>query len=198
MANKREKKPQWNQVLVLIVCGWITPFLHTLLIQWCRTQHARTPTPVPPRHLLKSLKYIQKKKLWDKAGTGEDMQLPQQSCGSVTSAWIPSSELKQLRLRPKDELSSLVPTETCCNDCRRGGPSACRTCPLLRTHSLGATPLSHWAPQGDKEAPNTVPFYFQSANFWANAQAFKAGCRSNEKLKFVCDTVMLGSSLYHQ
>lgn len=76
MANKREKKPQWNQILVLIVCGWITPFLHTLLIQWCRTQHARTPTPVPPRHLLKSLKYIQKKSFEIKLAQGKTCNFP--------------------------------------------------------------------------------------------------------------------------
>lgn len=29
------------------------------------------------------------------------MQLPQQSCGGVTSSWILSSELKQLKLRPE-------------------------------------------------------------------------------------------------
>jgi len=84
------------------VCGWITHFLHVLRIHQSHTQHASTPARVPPHYLLlKSLQIYTEKKLCDQAGTGEEMQLPQQSCGSVTSSWTPSSELKQLKLRPE-------------------------------------------------------------------------------------------------
>lgn len=151
MANRREKFPVKSNPCV--VCGWKTHFLHTLLIRWCRTQHARTPTPVPPRHLLKSLNYIQKKKLWDKAGTGKDIQLPQQSCGSVTSTWIPSSELKQLRLRAEAELSSLVLTEMFCSDCRGWGDPLPAGHEHRHTHSLGPPPCATEHPRGTRKHP---------------------------------------------
>lgn len=98
----KKRQNQWNQIPALSVCGWVTCFLCMLLVHWCRTQRTRTPTPVPLRHLLlKSLQMYTEKRLSDKAGTGEEMQLPQQSCGSVTSSWTPSREPKQLKLRPE-------------------------------------------------------------------------------------------------
>lgn len=158
------------------MCGWTTHFLYTLLIHWCCTQHVSTPTPVPPRHLLlKSLQICTEKNLWDTAGTGEEMQLPQQSCGGVTSSWILSSELKQLKLRPEaaeqqqfdldqDLLQWLQEWYYC-------------------THMI-LGPFHHATEHPSRTRKHPVLFlyiWFLCANFWANAQTIKAGCRSNGK-----------------
>lgn len=180
------------------MCGWITHFLHTLLIHWCCTQHASTSTPAPSHHLLlKSLQIYTEKNLWDKAGTGEEMQLPQQSCGSVTSSWTPSSELKQLKLRPHTAEQQQFGLDW---DLPQWLQEAEGT-PLRAEHVHCCThmvlgPLHHATehPVGQR---STRYCSFLSAHFWANAQAIKAGCRSNDRLKFLCVTAMLRSPLYH-
>lgn len=180
------------------MCGWITHFLHTLLIHWCCTQHASTPAPVPSHHLLlKSLQIYTEKIFEIKLAQGKKCNFLSravavwQALGPHPASW--SNWNSGLTLLNSN---SLVWTEICCSDCRRQRGRLCVQSMCIAAHTWSWGPLHHATecPVGQR---STRYCSFLSANFWANAQAIKAGCRSNDRLKFLCVTAMLRSPLYH-
>jgi len=65
------------------------------------------------------------------------------------------------------------------------------------TWSWGLSIMPLIMPAGQESTQYCFLFLFLlRANFWANAQAIKAGCRSNDQLKLLHVTVMLRSPLY--
>lgn len=142
-AKGKKRKKNMKSILCLD-CVWVDNSLpsHTSYPPIRHAAHEHSSSlHLPIIYSLNHCKYIQKKKLWDKAGTWKEMHLPQQSCGSVTSSWTPSRELKLLKFRPGAAVTAAAASGG------QGDTFAHKMCVLLYGHGLGASPLCPSTPQ---------------------------------------------------
>lgn len=148
---------------------------------------------------LNHCKYIQKKSFVIKLAQGKKCNFSSravavwQALGHYPVSW--SNWNSGLKLLNSDALAR---TKICCSDCRRWRGHLCVQNMCIAKHTwpwgLSTMPLSTPVGQGSTQY---FSFLFLSANFQANVQAIKAGCRSNDELNFLCVVVKLRSPLYH-
>lgn len=151
---------------------------------------------LPIIYFLNHCKYIQKKSFVIKLVQGKKYNFSSravavwQALGHYPVSW--SNWNSGLKLLNGDVL---VRTKICCSDFRRWRWHLCVQNMCIPKHArswgLSTMPLSTPVGQG-----STQYFSFLGANFWANAQAVKAGCRSRDELNFLCLVVKLRSPLY--